>query len=380
MTQDGARQPLAGIRVLDFSTLLPGPMCTLMLAEAGAEVIKIEKPGSGDMMRSYVPRFGDEAINFAILNRGKRSLAIDLTKPEGITHALHLVRTADVVIEQFRPGVMQRLGLGYEQLREVKPELIYCSITGYGQDGPLAQRAAHDLNFAAEVGLLSQTADEQGNPQLPPALIGDIAGGTYPALFNILLALRRRDTGGGGCYLDIAMADSLFTTMYWGLGNGFVAGQWPRPGSDLVTGGSPRYQIYRTRDDRFMAAAPLEDKFWKNFLEVLGAPQLIDDSVDPQGVRRAVSDIVQTRDAADWEARFSDLDACVNFVRTLDEAVNNPHFTARGLFAYRIEDSTGRSMPALPVPIADLFRVDAGRAQRYPKLGEAQNDPHYGVI
>ncbi len=380
MTQDGARQPLAGIRVLDFSTLLPGPMCTLMLAEAGAEVIKIEKPGSGDMMRSYVPRFGDEAINFAILNRGKRSLAIDLTKPEGITHALHLVRTADVVIEQFRPGVMQRLGLGYEQLREVKPDLIYCSITGYGQDGPLAQRAAHDLNFAAEVGLLSQTADEQGNPQLPPALIGDIAGGTYPALFNILLALRRRDAGGGGCYLDIAMADSLFTTMYWGLGNGFVAGQWPRPGSDLVTGGSPRYQIYRTRDDRFMAAAPLEDKFWKNFLDVIGAPQLLDESADPQGVRRAIADIVRSHDGAEWEARFAGLDVCVNFVRTLDEAVNNPHFTARGLFAHRITDGAGRSMPALPIPVADVFRSDASRPLSYPVLGEAQNDSHYKVI
>ena len=377
MTQDGARQPLAGIRVLDFSTLLPGPMCTLMLAEAGAEVIKIEKPGSGDMMRSYVPRFGDEAINFAMLNRGKRSLALDLTRPEGITHALQLVRTADVVVEQFRPGVMQRLGLGYEQLREIKPDLIYCSITGYGQGGPLAQRAAHDLNFAAEVGLLSQTADEQGNPQLPPALIGDIAGGTYPALFNILLALRRRDAGGGGCYLDIAMADSLFTTMYWGLGNGFVAGQWPRPGSDLVTGGSPRYQIYRTRDDRFMAAAPLEDKFWKNFLEVLGAPQLIDDSIDPYSVRRAIADIVRTRDAAHWEARFVGLDACVNFVRTLDEAVKNSHFVARGLFAHRIEDSAGRSMPALPVPIADVFRIDASCPVRYPELGEAQNDATY---
>jgi crotonobetainyl-CoA:carnitine CoA-transferase CaiB-like acyl-CoA transferase len=262
----------------------------------------------------------------------------------------------------------------------VKPDLIYCSITGYGQSGPLAHTAAHDLKFAAEAGLLFQTADEQGNPQLPPALIGDIAGGTYPALINILLALRRRDAGGGGCCLDIAMADSLFTTMYWGLGNGFVAGQWPRPGSDLVTGGSPRYQIYRTRDDRFMAAAPLEDKVWKNFLDVIGAPQLIDDSVDPQGVRRAVADIVRSRDGAEWEAKFAGLDVCVNFVRTLDEAVKNPHFTARGLFGYRIEDTAGRSMPALPVPIVDAFRIDARRPVRFPELGESQNDPHYKAI
>ncbi len=369
-----AHQPLSGIRVLDFSTLVPGPLCTLMLAEAGAEVIKIERPDGGDTMRSYVPRFGDEAVNFAILNRGKRSLVLDLGTAEGRARARDLVREADVVVEQFRPGVMDKLGLGYEQLREIKPDLIYCSITGYGQQGPLSRVAAHDLNFAAEAGLLAQTADAHGNPQLPQALIGDIAGGAYPATINILLALRHRDTGGGGCRLDIAMADSLFTTMYWGLGNGYAVGQWPRPGSDLVTGGTPRYQIYRTRDDRFLAVAPLEDKFWKQFLDAIGAPELLDDSRDPQGVRARVAAILRTRDAADWEQRLAGIDSCVNRVRTLDEAVRNAHFVGRDLFAWRVEDAAGRSMPALPVPVASVFRRPVQQALRFPQLNEAAAD------
>jgi alpha-methylacyl-CoA racemase len=367
-----ASQPLMGVRVLDFSTLLPGPLCTLLLAEAGAEVIKVEKPDGGDVMRSYLPRFGDTSVNFALLNRGKRSLALDLRRPEDLRRVLDEVRRSDILIEQFRPGVMERLGLGYEQLRGLKPDLIYCSITGYGAQGPLAKQAAHDLNFVAEAGLLSQTTGEGGAPQLPQALIADIAGGTYPAMINILLALRRRDAGGGGSRLDIAMADSLFTMMYWGLGNGFATGRWPQPSRDLVTGGSPRYQIYRTRDDRFMAAAPLEDKFWQQFLDVLGAPHLIDDTRDPQGVCAAVAEIVRSRDAADWMQRFEGVDACVNFVLTLEQAVRHPHFVERGLFAYRVTDQTGQSMPAVPVPIASAFRADPQQPRSYPALGEAQ--------
>ncbi|WP_211234523.1 CaiB/BaiF CoA transferase family protein [Solimonas soli] len=367
-------QPLAGIRVLDFSTLVPGPLCTLMLAEAGAEVVKIERPDGGDSMRAYEPRFGDEAVNFAMLNRGKRSLVLDLSQPPGRDQARALVREADVVVEQFRPGVMDRLGLGYERLRELKPELIYCSITGYGQHGPLSQLAAHDLNFAAETGLLAQTADAHGTPQLPQALIGDIAGGAMPATINILLALRRRDAGGGGCRLDIAMADSLFTTMYWGLGNGHAAGHWPRPGSDLVTGGSPRYQIYRTRDDQFLAVAPLEDKFWQAFVAAIGAPELLDDRRDPQGTRMRVAAILRTRDAADWERVLAGIDVCVNRVRTLDEAVQHEHFNSRELFAHRVEDEVGRSIPALPVPVAGVFRRPASQPQRFPKLNEAAAD------
>ena len=289
-------QPLAGVCVLDFSTLLPGPLATLLLAEAGAEVIKIERPGKGDEMRSYEPRFGPSSVNFALLNCGKRSDAIDLKAPDALTRLRPLIERADVVVEQFRPGVMDRLGLGYAAMAAINPRIVYCAVTGYGQSGPKAQVAAHDLNYVAESGLLGLAAGADGAPIVPPALIADIAGGTYPAVINILLALRERDVTGRGRKLDVAMADNLFTFMYWALGNGLAAGAWPRPGGELVTGGSPRYQIYRTHDGRFLAAAPLEQKFWDNFCEAIAlAPEWRDDARDAHGTRAAVAECIAAR-------------------------------------------------------------------------------------
>ncbi|MGB3071361.1 MAG: CoA transferase [Ottowia sp.] len=367
--------PLQGVRVVDFSTLLPGPLCSLLLCEAGAEVIKVERPDSGDEMRSYVPRFADTSVNFALLNRGKRSVALDLKSPEGVEAARELIAGADVLIEQFRPGVMERLGLGHEALLSAHPQLIYCSVTAWGQNGPLANVAAHDLNFQAEAGLLGMTAGIDGMPGLPQALVGDIAGGAYPALMNILLALRARDSGAGGCHLDISMTDNLFTLMYWGLGNGFSASHWPTPGSDLVTGCTPRYQIYRTRDGKHLAAAPLEQKFWKNFLRVLDANHLLDDSADPGGVRDAVAKIVATRTANEWEQLFHGVDACVNVVRSLQEAVAHPHFRERGVFASQVSAANGDSMPALPVPVAPILRdANVGTQVSSPRLGEGNGE------
>jgi alpha-methylacyl-CoA racemase len=181
-------QPLTGIKVVDFSALLPGPLASLILAEAGAEVVKVERPG-GDDLRGYEPRFGPAGAGFALLNRGKRSIAIDLKANDARARLLPLLRSADVLIEQFRPGVMERLGLGHAALATLNPRLIYCSITGYGESGPKAQVAAHDLNYLAETGLLHLAAGADGAPVVPPALIADIAGGAYPAVLNILLAL-----------------------------------------------------------------------------------------------------------------------------------------------------------------------------------------------
>lgn len=363
------RAPLTGIRVVDFSTLLPGPMCSLLLTQAGAEVIKIERPVRGDEMRSYMPKFGQDSVNFALLNQGKRSVAIDLKDPTGLEGAIELVRSADVLIEQFRPGVMDRIGLGYEAMRAVNPRLIYCAITGWGQDGPLADMAAHDLNYQAESGLLGLTAGADGAPGLPNALIADIAGGAYPAMMNILLALRARDADGKGRFIDVSMADNLFTFVYWGLGNGFAAGEWPTPGGDLVTGGTPRYQIYKTRDRRYLAAAPLEQKFWENFLRVLQAPQLLDDTVNPHKTREAVAAIIASKTADEWMQLFAGVDVCVSVVKSLQEAVESPHFRERRLFESSLPSSDGAEIPALPLPISREFM---GRsALQAPLLGEA---------
>jgi crotonobetainyl-CoA:carnitine CoA-transferase CaiB-like acyl-CoA transferase len=279
------------------------------------------------------------------------------------------VRGADVLIEQFRPGVMDRLGLGWEAMRALNPRLIYCAITGWGQGGPMADVAAHDLNYQAEAGMLALTAGSDGAPGVPNALLADIAGGAYPAMMNILLALRARDQDGQGRFLDIAMADNLFTFVYWGLGNGFGSGQWPQPGGDLVTGGTPRYQVYRTSDGRYLAAAPLEQKFWENFLRVIEAPQLIDDASDPQATRDAVARIIAGRTADVWEKRFEGVDACVTVVKSLQDAAQSPHFRARRVFEGTVSSADGRAqIPALPLPIAPAFRrVAAGPA---PLLGE----------
>jgi alpha-methylacyl-CoA racemase len=362
-------QPLAGITVLDFSTLLPGPLAGLILAEAGAEVIKIERAGRGDEMRAYEPKLGADSVNFALLNRGKRSIALDLKEPAARGRLMPLIRSADVLIEQFRPGVMDRLGLGYDALHRENPRLIWCSITGFGQSGPKAGVAAHDLNYIAETGLLALSAGPDGAPVIPPALIADIAAGAYPAVINILLALQQRAQTGKGCRLDVAMTDQLFPLMHWALGNAFAAGRWPEPAGELLTGGSPRYRIYRTADDRFLAAAPLEQRFWDRFCRLIGLEErFCDDARDPAATIARVAQIVRTRAAADWEALFRGEDVCCAVVRTLEEALGDPHFKARGLFDHELH-SGGRKVPALPVPVAPEFRSIAPAGS--PALGEA---------
>lgn len=363
-------RPLDGITVLDFSTLLPGPMATLILAEAGATVIKIERPGSGDEMRSYRPRLGPDSVNFALLNRGKRSIAIDLKAPDAVGRLAPLIGTADVLVEQFRPGVMDRLGLGYDALKPLNPRLIYCAITGYGQMGPRAQVAGHDLNYLADAGMLTLAAGADGAPVIPPALIADLAGGAYPAVINILLALQRRAVTGEGCRLDISMSDNLFPLLYWAMGNGLAAGRWPRPGGEHVTGGSPRYQIYRTADDRFVAAAPLEQRFWENFCAAIGlAPGFCEDARDPAATIAAVAAIIRAHPAAEWQRRFARKDVCATVAASIETALGDPHFAARGLFAWSVSAGDARTT-AVPVPVAPEFRDKPGDAAA-PALGEA---------
>jgi len=366
-------QALSGIRVLDFSTLLPGPMATLMLAEAGAEVLKIERPDSGEELRNYAPRFGDTSVSFAMLNRGKRSVALDLKASDAVARLTPALESADVLVEQFRPGVMQRLGLGYAAVQAINPRIVYCSITGYGQAGQKAQVAAHDLNYQADAGLLSISADRDGAPVVPGALIADIAGGAYPAVINILLALRQRDHTGQGCKLDIAMTDGLLPFLYWGIGIGVATGRWPRPGAELLSGGSPRYQIYATADGRYLAAAPLEDKFWRNFCEAIELPAALrDDARDAQATIRGVREIIFRRTAQQWSERFAGKDVCCNVVKGLEEAMQDAQFQARGLFRRSVVSADRDALPAVSVPIDEALR-DPRTELKYPQLGEGND-------
>jgi alpha-methylacyl-CoA racemase len=363
-------QPLSGIRILDFSTLLPGPMATLLLAEAGAEVIRIERPDTGEELRGYQPRFTDTSVSFAMLNRGKRSVAIDLKAHDALARLRPLIESADVVVEQFRPGVMHRLGLDYEALSAINPRLVYCAITGFGQDGPKAQVAAHDLNYQADAGLLSIAAGADGAPVVPGALLADIAGGAYPAVINILLALYRRDRTGQGCKLDVAMTDGLLPFVYWGIGNGVAAGQWPRPAGDLLSGGSPRYQLYATADGKYLACAPLEDRFWTQFCAAIELPaELRDDRKNPRATRNAVAAIISSRSASGWMQRFGGKDVCCNVVKTVQEALADPQFRQRGVFRHSVT-SGDSALPAVSVPIDAAFRGEATEVA-YPRLGEA---------
>jgi alpha-methylacyl-CoA racemase len=348
--------PLEGVRVLDFSTLLPGPLASLILAEAGAEVIKVERPGQGEDMRAYEPQLGGTAAGFALLNRGKRAIALDLRAPGAAQSILDLAPDVDIVLEQFRPGVMRRLGLGYEDFRAVNPKIIYCALTGYGQSGPKSQVAGHDLSYAAETGLLSFAAGSDGMPGIPPTLIADIGAGTYPVVVNILLALRRRDASGEGAFLDVAMTDNLFTFMFWGLAMGHGSGNWPRPGKEQLTGGSPRYRVYRTADARYLAVAALEDKFWQAFCRIVELPAaLCDDRRDPAASIAEVERRIEARPAAHWDQAFAGVDVCCAVVRTLEEAIRDIHFRARGLFERKVT-LPEHTLPALPVPVVPSLR------------------------
>jgi alpha-methylacyl-CoA racemase len=350
-------QPLSGITVLDFTTLLPGPLATLMLLEAGAEVIKIERPG-GEELRRYPPQIDGESAVYALLNRGKNSVTLDLKAPDARARLAPLVARCDVVVEQFRPGVMARLGLGYDDVKAVNPRAVYCSISGYGQDGPRRDEAGHDLNYIAATGLLALSPGPPDRPTVPPGLIADIAGGAMPAVMNILLGLRRRDATGEGCFIDIAMADAMFTFAWHALASGFAAARWPAPGAGVLTGGSPRYQLYPTRDGRLVACAALEQKFWLAFCAAIGlSGPLVDDRMDATATTEAIAAIIASRTAQEWTPVFASADCCVTIVTELERAVADPHFVGRGLFAHEVVTASGAALPALPVPIAPEFRA-----------------------
>jgi alpha-methylacyl-CoA racemase len=361
-------QPLSGLLVLDFTTLLPGPLATLMLAEAGAEVVKVERPG-GEDLRRFEPRWEAESAAFALLNRGKKSLTLNLKNPSDRKVLGQQLADADILVEQFRPGVMERLGYGYKGVRERNPQLIYCSISGYGQSGPRATEAGHDLNYIGHTGLLSMQNGPPGQPIVPPALVADIGGGTYSAVINILLALRRRDHTGEGCHLDIAMADAMFSFAVFGLADGQATGRYPMSGEHLLAGGSPRYQLYPTRDGRLVACGALEQHFWLAFSSAIGlATELIDDRNDPLATKAAVARLIAARDAEEWRPILAAADCCATIVATLEEAVRDPHFVSRGLFRHSIVGPSGATMPALPLPLSPLFRADPEEPKPVPGL------------
>ncbi|RDJ24230.1 CoA transferase [Bosea caraganae] len=364
--------PLDDVFVLDFSTLLPGPLASLFLAEVGAQIVRVERPG-GEDLRRFPPRFGETSAPFAVLNRGKRSVEIDLKAQDALARLTPLIERADILIEQFRPGVMERLGFGYAALQALNPRLIYCSISGYGQSGPRAQEAGHDINYQAIGGLLGQSLKRGEVPPLPPALVADIGGGAMPAMVNILLALRQRERSGAGCHLDIAMIDAMPTFAWYGLAQGQATGRYPAGGEGLLTGASPRYGLYATSDGWFLAVGALEQKFWETFCEAIElAPALRDDRTAPEATRAAVAALIASQPTAHWRAHLEPCDCCCTVVRTLEEAMADPQFTARGALEAQAEEPGGRRLVSTPLPLAPVFREKAEGLRKVPASGGDQ--------
>jgi len=361
---------LEGIKVIDFSTLLPGPLASLFLSETGAEVIKIEKPGVGDEIRLSNPQWGEQSVSFSLLNRGKKSLSLDLKDPKNLKILIPILKEADIIIEQFRPGVMKRLGLDYESIKKINQDIIYVSITGYGQYGPKSMVAGHDLNYIGNAGLLSISMGRENDTVVPPALVADIAGGSYPAVINILLALRKRDLNKEGSYIDLSMTENLFPFMFWGLGSGFAHNKWPGNSDGVLSGGSPRYNIYKTSDGSYVAAAPLEDRFWNKFCEAIELPKkFIKMQNEQEKVIQEIRKIIGQKEKNYWLDVFNKADCCCSIVKSIEEAINDNHFKVRKIFENKIINNLGEEIPALPIPVDMQFRKDQKRASA-PSLGD----------
>jgi alpha-methylacyl-CoA racemase len=346
--------PIKGLLVLDFTRLLPGPFCTQLLANLGADVIKVEDPALGDYMRAVPPSVVGVSYPFLMVNRGKRSLAVDLKTPEGRKILYKLVLKADLVVEQFRPGVMKKLGADYATLRRKNGRLIFCSFSGYGQTGPSKRWAGHDITFEAHAGVLGVTAGPEGHPAIPGVPIADLASG-FNAALAIMAALRTRDSTGTGEFIDVSIFDTAVALMVLNLARYLPTGEQPAAGETLLTGTFPFYNLYESKDGRWLAVAAVEPKFWRRMCELLGARELIDRQFPADDEKHEVVDALRarfrTRNAFEWEALFAKEDLPVVVVRSVGEVVRDPQVRARHL------------LPTVAVPGLRKVRVIAHPAK-----------------
>jgi len=334
--------PLDGVRVLDLSRLLPGPVCTLHLADLGADVVKVEDTGAGDYARSLglAPTDGrvvSDAASafFRMVNRNKRSLALDLKAPAGREAFLRLAQRADVIVESFRPGVVDKLGVGYAAVAARNPRIVYCSITGYGQTGPYRDRAGHDINYLGYAGVLDQTGTSGGPPALSNLQVADLLGGSMNASTAILAALFGASRTGQGSHVDVAMTEGSLAHNIFALHAIESLGRVQARGADLLTGGVPCYGVYATQDGRYLAVGALEGKFWRVLCEALDRPDLIAGqlSTGQAGalVRQQLAAVFAQQTQAQWIERLADIECCVSPVLSLDESLADAQVRARDM-------------------------------------------------
>ena len=322
--------PLAGVRVLDLTRLLPGPVATLHLADLGADVIKIEDLEAGDYARTLGTGQGEDSAYFRMINRNKRGLCLDLKHPEGSSVFLRLARSADVVVESFRPGVVDKLGIGYAAVAAVNPAIAYCSISGYGQDGPYRDRAGHDINYLGYAGVLDQIGTAGGAPAIPNFQIADLLGGALTAAMGILAAVIDARQSGRGRHVDVSMTDSVLAHTYFAMLRLADHGNSAPRGCDLLSGGVPCYAVYRCADGGYMAVGALEGKFWKLCCTVLERPDWVSRQWDP-ALCDEMAALFATRPRAAWDALFVAVDCCVTPVLKPEEALLDVQAEARGM-------------------------------------------------
>jgi alpha-methylacyl-CoA racemase len=369
-TSNGSGGPLAGVRILDLTRLLPGAFATALLGDLGAEVLKVEQPGIGDPMRAYAPRVGDSSAFTWITDRNKRSIALNLRDPRGVEVVHRLARDVDVVVEGFRPGVADRLGVGYDALRAGNPALVYCSLSGYGADGPLVAEAGHDLNYMGRSGLLSITG-VAGETAIPGVQVADLAGGSLMAVAGLLAALLHAERTGEGDHVDISMTDGAFSLLSIHLGAYFADGAVPGAGTELLNGGYPCYNVYACADGRRITVGALEDPFWESVCERVERPDLLATKLDPEAIG-TWREVFAGRDRDDWLALFAGHDSCVGPVNDLAEAIADPQIVHRGMVVQTEHPTLGPlSQVASPIKLREhpaSIRTPA------PVLGEATRE------
>ncbi|GIZ13241.1 CaiB/BaiF CoA-transferase family protein [Pseudomonas sp. NCCP-436] len=346
--------PLSSLKILDFSTLLPGPFASLLLADMGAEVLRVESPTRMDLVRVLPPHEGGTSTSHAYLNRNKRSIALDLKRPEAVEIVRQLILDYDIVLEQFRPGVMDRLGLGYEALKEINPRLIYVSITGYGQSGPYRERAGHDINYLALSGIASYTGRRDSGPLPLGVQLADLAGGSLHGVIGLLAAVVQRQVSGRGQQVDVSMTDCAFS-LHGMAGAGYLAaGVEPEMENQVLNGGS-FYDYYRTRDGRWFSVGSLEPQFMQAFCAAIGRPELVARGLSPKpedqrALKYEIAIEFEKRDFVDWQQCFAGLDACVEPMLPLSEAVEHPQIRARQLVV-QVPREGGQAQPQLACPL-----------------------------
>ena len=346
--------PLSSLKVLDFSTLLPGPFASLLLADMGAEVLRIESATRLDLLRVLPPHDRGVSASHAYLNRNKRSLALDLKQPQAIEVVKRLVAEYDIVLEQFRPGVMDRLGIGYEALKAINPRLIYVAITGYGQTGPYRERAGHDINYLALAGLASHTGRKDSGPLPLGVQVADVAGGSLHGVIGLLAAVVARSQTGLGQYVDVSMTDCAFSLNALSGAGWLAAGVEPQAEGQMLNGGS-FYDYYRSRDGRWFSVGSLEPAFMQALCEALDRPELAKRglspaSVDQMALKQELIIEFERRSFEELEACFANIDACVEPVLSFSEAVEHPQLHAREVVT-QVPRGDGSAQPQMACPL-----------------------------